>query len=117
MKHRLLPLALVALAAIAYPLAVIASGAPRFPSRAECVHVATKDGDIEAVFGRFDSRRDAEAQVKRVVGLGFKGAEIERDACGRLKVAVHGITTLAVGRELAAEADRVGLRVVLEYVG
>jgi hypothetical protein len=108
-------LAFVVVVALAYPLAVIAGGSPHFPSRLECVHTATKDGNIEAVFGRFDSTLQADAQVKRVVHLGFKGAEPERDACGRVKVVVHGITTIAVGRELAAEARKVGLDVGLEY--
>jgi hypothetical protein len=108
-------LAFVLAVAIIYPVVVLAGGSPHFPSRSECVNTATKDGDIEAVFGRFESRAAADAQVKRVVGLGFKGAEPERDACGRVKVVVHGITTIAVGRELAGEAHRVGLDVTLEY--
>lgn len=107
-------LGLVAAVALVYPLAVVAGGSTHFPSRADCIQTATKDGNIEAVFGRFDSTRDAEAQVKRVVGLGFEGAEPERDDCGRVKVVVHGITTLAVGRQLVDEARRVGLDPTLE---
>jgi hypothetical protein len=107
-------LALVAAAALVYPLAVLAGGSAHFPSRADCVQKATKDGNIEAVFGRFDSTRDADTQVTRVVHLGFKGAEPERDSCGRVKVVVRGIPTLAVGRSLVAEARRVGLEPTLE---
>jgi len=114
---RSLPLLLVVIAALAYPLAVVGGGAPRFPSRSECSDTASRDADIEAVFGRVDRQSDAAALQRRVLHLGFKGAEIERDGCGHLKVLVHGITTLAVGRELAAEAQRVGLHVSLEYAG
>lgn len=117
MRRGWLPLVLVVAAAIAYPVAVVAGGGPHFPSRADCVDTATRDADIEAVFGRLESRADAEVLQQRALGLGFKGTAIERDACGRLKVLVHGITTLAVGRELAAEARKVGLVVSLEYAG
>jgi hypothetical protein len=109
------PLALVLVAAIAYPAAVIGSGAPRFPARSECVDPATKDGDIEAVFGRFDTRTDAAAELRKALARGFKGTQIEADGCGRLKVVVHGIRTLAVGRELMAEIRSVGLDATLEY--
>jgi len=34
---------------------------------------------------------------------------VEPDGCGYLKVNVKGVPTLAVGRELAAEAEKVGL--------
>jgi len=108
-------LALVVAVALVYPIAVVAGGSPHFPSRSECVHTAAKDGNIEAVFGRFDSTLAAQEEGKRVVHLGFKGAGPERDGCGRVKVVVHGITTIAVGRELVAEARKVGLDVGLEY--
>ncbi len=115
MITRLAPLALVLAAGIGYPVGVMSGGAPHFPERSDCVDLATKDGEIEAVFGRFDRRADAAAKLRVVLGRGFTGSEIEGDGCGRLKVLVHGIRTLAVGRELAAEARSVGLNVALEY--
>lgn len=114
MSRRLLPILLVLAAAIAYPVGVVSGGAPHFPERSECVDLATKDGEIDAVFGRFDKRSIAVAKLRVVLGLGFTGSKIEGDGCGRLKVVVHGIPTLAVGRELAAEARKVGLGVTLE---
>jgi hypothetical protein len=114
-SRRLLPIALVLAAAIAYPVAIVSGGAPHFPDRSDCVHLATKDGEIDAVFGRFDKRSDAAARLRVVLGRGFTGSKIEGDGCGRLKVVVHGIPTLAVGKELAAEARRVGLHVTLEH--
>jgi hypothetical protein len=114
-SRRLAPWALVLAAAIGYPVASLSGGTPNFPARSDCVDLATKDGDIEAVFGRFDTRAAAAAHLRVVLGRGFTGSEIEGDGCGRLKVVVHGIRTLAVGREVAAEARSVGLNVTLEY--
>jgi len=114
MRRRFLPWAILVIAALAYPLAVLATGAPRFPSRAECVHAATTDGSIDAVFGRFRARAAAEAELRHVLSLGFNGSEVENDGCGLLKVVVHGIPTLATGRAFLDEAARAGVHASLE---
>jgi hypothetical protein len=114
MRGRLLPWAAIGVAALAYPLAVLAGGPPRFPTRAECVHPATNNQQLEAVFGRFTTQIAAEASLRRVLGAGFTGSQLEPDGCGYLKVDVHGIPSLAVGRSLVAEARRVGLHPTLE---
>jgi hypothetical protein len=111
-----LPWAIVLAAVLVYPLAVVADGGPRFPSRAECVHRASADGALEVVFGRFDNANDASALLKRVLAAGFEGSQIEPDGCGLLKVAVHGIPTLKVGDEVLGEARSVGLEPTLEQV-
>ncbi len=112
---RRLPLLLVLVAAIAYPLATLAGGSPQFPKRSDCVHPAKTDGDIEAVFGgRFARQPDAEAELQRAQRAGFTLAELTGDGCGLVKVFVPGIPTLATGRDLIAEAKRVGLHVTLE---
>ena len=87
------PAVLVVVAALVYPLAVVAGGAPRFPSRSDCVHTARADGDLEVVFGYFDSEADAKPLLDKVLAVGFKGSQLELNACGQVKVAVHGITT------------------------
>ena len=115
-RRAILPWAIVLIAALVYPLAVLAGGAPRFPSRAECVHVAQADGNLEVVFGYFDSEARAQALLDRVLSVGFKGSKIERNACGRVKVVVQGITTLAVGKSVIDEARPVGLHPTLEQV-
>jgi len=115
-RGRLLPWAIVLVAALGYPLLVLAGGAPRFPSAAECVHPARADGDLEVVFGRTDSPTAAATLLDRVLAVGFKGSEVEPDGCGRWKVAVHGIPTLKVGGEVMAEARSVGLHPTLEVV-
>jgi hypothetical protein len=106
----------VLVAALVYPLAVLSGGLPRFPTRAECVHPAKEGVPLEAVFGRYDHRPDAEARLQNVLAAGFKGTRIEPDGCGRLKVDVQGVPSLAVGSDLLAEADKVGIHATLEAV-
>jgi hypothetical protein len=106
---------LILAAGLAYPVGIVSGGRPHFPKRSDCVDLATKNGEIEAVFGRFDKRADAAARLGLVLGRGFTGSEIEGDGCGRMKVVLHGIPTLGVGRQLATEARSEGLNVTLEY--
>jgi hypothetical protein len=113
-KVRILPWALLLVAALVYPLTVVAGGGPRFPSQAECVHPAKTDGNVEAVFARFDSSARAEVLLRRVLHSGFKGTQVEPDGCGLLKVTLHGIPTLQVGRDFIAEAETVGFHPTLE---
>ena len=113
--RRAAPWVAVAVIVMVYPAYVLATeGGPRFPSRPECVTPATADGDIVAVFGYFDSEREAAVVHDRALEVGFTGTELARDGCGRVRVAVGGITTLAVGREFAEQARGVGFDVTLE---
>lgn len=109
--------AIVLAVGLAYPLSVLAGGAPRFPSRDECVRPATRGGDIEAVFGYFDSEQEAVLLRDRAVSVGFQGTDAERDGCGRVRVVVRGIPTLEVGREFVEQARSVGFDVTLERAG
>ena len=114
MRNRILPWAILLAAAVVYPLAVVADGRPSFPSRADCIRPAKTDGNLEAVFGRFATSTRAEAVQRRAVEVGFKGTRIESDGCGLLKVTLHGIPTLQVGRAFIAEARTVGFNPRLE---
>ena len=102
---------------LAYPLATLATGGPSFPTREECVVPATEDGNIDAVFGYFDTESEAAKIRDDALAVGFAGTEMEWDACGRLRVAVGGIPTLDVGRALAEEAKSAGFEVTLEQAG
>jgi hypothetical protein len=113
----IVPWAIALAATLGYPLAVLAGGAPRLPTRSECVHPARADGDLEVVFGRFASAAEASALLQRVLAVGFRGSQVEPDGCGLLKVAVHGIPTLKVGGEVVAEARSVRLRATVEQAG
>jgi hypothetical protein len=114
MRHRLVPwIALLAMA-IAYPLVVLGGGWPRFPTRAECIHPAVHDGDIEAVFGRLTTTAAAKSLRRRAAQSGFKNLEIESDGCGFRKVTLHDVPTLEIGRDFVAEAEKVGFSPRLE---
>jgi len=114
---RLVPWAVVLVVAIAYPVAVLAGGAPRFPSRSECARPAVAGQGIEAVFGYFATERAAAELRDRALKDGFQGTETEQDACGRVKVVVRGIPSIDVGRSFVDEAKRAGFEVVLEQAG
>jgi hypothetical protein len=114
-SNRALAGALVVVAALVYPLIVLAEGSPPFPKRSDCVVSATQDGQIELVFGYFDSVVRATPLRDRVRKVGYVQAEVVSDGgCGRVKVAVDGYTTLAGARDAVGEARGVGLRPTLE---
>jgi hypothetical protein len=104
----------VVVLALVYPLVTLAGGLPTFPTRNDCVHPATTDGDIDAVFGYFDSESEARLVLDRALEVGFQGTELEMNGCGRVRVAVGGIPTLEVGREFVEQARSVGFEVSLE---
>ena len=101
---RLVAATIVAVPLIGYPLVVGADGA-RFPSRADCVRLASpgETGDLDLVFGRRDTPAEAERLLERVQGVGYVDAE------------VRGVESIAAGGEpaqLAREAARSLGRVV-----
>ena len=113
--RRLAPWAVVAVAALSYPLGVLAfSGAPAFPSREDCVAPITGAGELEVVFGYRDSEREALALRDQVLALGFLGTDIERDGCGRVRVSVDDVPSREVGEDVVREAQTVGLEPTLE---
>jgi hypothetical protein len=117
MTRRIVPLILLLAAPLLYVMVVLAGGAPRFPTRGECIRPARADRPIEAVFGRFRDRAAATRQLRRVLDVGFKESHLLGDGCGFLRVAVEQIPSLAVGRDLIAEARAVGLNPTLEQGG
>lgn len=119
MTQRTLRLAVVAIVTVpllGYPLAVTAGETPRFPSRDECARPARSDadGELELVFGRFDSPVAAAAHRDRVVSAGFVGTEVSPDGCGLWKVSNDGIDSYEQGQGTAAEARAVGFEARLE---
>jgi hypothetical protein len=113
-RSRILPWAILLVAAVAYPLGAVADGSPSFPNRADCITPAKHDGNLEAVFGRFATSARADAVLRRALKVGFKGTLVEPDGCGLLKVTLHGIPTLEVGRDFIAEARTAGFNPRLE---
>jgi len=115
---RLAPWLIVVVAALGYPLAVLAfAGAPDFPSRTDCVLSPTGEGEYQVVFGYRESERDAVDLRDRALAVGFQGAEISRNSCGRVKVFVDDVPSREVGEEVIREARTVGLQPTLEREG
>ena len=108
--------ALVAGILLLYPAALLAGGAPAFPSQSDCVRVARsdEDGELELVFGRFDSPDEAQEFRDKVVGTGFVGTEVRPDGCARWKVTNDGIDSFAAGQATGEEARRAGFDPRLE---
>jgi hypothetical protein len=113
-KRQLLPWLALGAIALIYPLVVLAGGAARFPTRDDCAHPATSDGNIEAVFARFSTIEPAESLQKSAAHAGFHNVRVEPDGCGLFKVTLHGIPTLAVGRDFVHEAEGAGFHPTLE---
>jgi hypothetical protein len=114
-SSRWFALAVIAGAALLYPLAVLRDGAPAFPSLSDCVHPAKSDGNIELVFGYYDSMVRASEMRERIAKFGYEGAEVVSDGgCGRVKVVVGTYPTLAGARDAVAEANSVGLHPTVE---
>ena len=112
---RLAPWLVIAIAALGYPLAVLAlAGGPEFPSRADCVLAPTGEGEYQVVFGYSDSELEAVELRDHVLAVGFQGAEVARNACGRVKVFVDDVPSREVGEEVIREARTVDLDPTLE---
>jgi hypothetical protein len=100
--------------ALVYPLVTLATGAPTLPTRDACIQEVTAEGEVDAVFGYFDSELEAAAVRDRALDVGFDGTELAWNGCGRVRVALNGIPTLEVGREFAEQARAAGFGVTLE---
>jgi 4-amino-4-deoxy-L-arabinose transferase-like glycosyltransferase len=102
--------AVVAVVALAYPVAVLAvDGRPRFPSRDDCSdRIAEPTPPFEVVYVRSPSLTEARAARDRLVALGFVDAQTLADGCGRWKVVNLGVQTAEQLRGHLADAHRVG---------
>ena len=110
----LLVVGIVVVPLLVYPLVSLTRGAPRFPTRSECVHAPIRERPVDVVWGRYDDPRDAAARKERIVGVGFLGTEALADGCGRWKVVLEGVPSIEVGREVVREAEAVDLHPTLE---
>jgi hypothetical protein len=110
--------AIVVVVLLGYPLVTLAGGAPRFPTRGECARPATTDDpSLEVVYGRFDDRLAAETLLAEVTEVGFIGAELELDGCGRWKVSYDAIESSEQGEALAEQVRNAGFDARVEPEG
>jgi hypothetical protein len=105
--------AIVAVPFVIYVGTTLADGAPRFPTRAECVH-AVEGQPVDLVYGRFDSPTAADDLRDRVVSVGFTGTEVIGDGCGRWKVVLENVSSIVVASQVRAEAVKAGFAPMLE---
>ncbi len=106
--------AIVLVPLLGYPLVTLAGGSPRFPSPEECVRLPLEGKPVDLVFGRFDDPDSAVELRDRALSVGFIGTEALADGCGRWKVVLENVPTVAVAREIQEEAATVDLRPTLE---
>lgn len=101
--------AIVLVPLLGYPLVTLAGGAPQFPSEQACGRPATaSDPLVDVVYGRLETRETADALLEQVLGIGFTGAEVELDGCGRWKVFYDPIESLDQGEALVEQARAAG---------
>ena len=99
---------------LVYPLVSVSGGAPRFPTRGECVRAPVEGRPIALVWGRYGDPATAEAARARVIKVGVVGTEVLPDGCGLWKVELDGVPSLEVAHEIQREADTVDLHPTLE---
>lgn len=108
-------IAIVLVALLGYPLVTLASGLPRFPTRAECARPATAEApEVQVVYGRLDDPVAAEELLAELTGIGFVGTEIELDPCGRWKIAYMSVDSYDQATALAEQVRAQGFEAVVE---
>ena len=90
MSRRLLVWIVLVASTLGYPLVVLGGGAPRFPSRADCVHPATSEGNVEAacfadelMLEILDSGADPAKSDPHRLMLGAGGRSLAHDSKSR----------------------------------
>lgn len=114
--------AMVLVVALAYPAAMVVGysgqtlpgGLPRFPGTSDCVAAPIPGQRVRFVVGYADSYPEAHALRERAVAAGLRAPEVSQDGCGRLRVFVDDLPTVAAGNALIAPARSVGLEPTLE---
>ena len=69
---------------------------------------------MRVVFGYARAYAEASVLRERALGAGFETAEVARDGCGRLRVFVEKVPSVAAGEQLVTEARAAGLEPTLE---
>jgi hypothetical protein len=118
----LLPWAIVVAAALAYPGSMVVGysglrlpgGPPPFPSADDCVQSPAEGSRVRVVFGYESSYPSALALRARAVNAGFQAVDVAQDGCGRLRVYLDDLPSVAVGRAHVSDAEAAGLDATVE---
>jgi len=97
-----------------YSAFTLADGAPRFPRADDCVKVPVEGERVRVVFGYRATYAEAIALRDRALEVGFQGTDAAQDGCGRVRVYVDDVPSVAVGAEIVQEARTVDLEPTLE---
>jgi hypothetical protein len=106
--------AIVVVPFVAYVGLSLSDGAPRFPTRGECIRPPLEGNPVDVVFGRTEDPISAAELRDRVVSVGFVGVESVPDGCGRWKVVLEAVPDVEIAREVQEEAASVDLDTSLE---
>ena len=114
-RSRIAAVAIVLVAVLGYPLVTLVGGAPRFPTRDECARAATASTeDVQVVYARLDDPVAAEELLRELDRVGFVGASVDFDACGRWKVSYAALESFEQAEALAAQVRDAGFEARVE---
>ncbi|MGH3132201.1 MAG: hypothetical protein ACRDNY_00390 [Gaiellaceae bacterium] len=113
---------IVLAAAVVYPASAfvgysgqtLPGGFPRFPGTTDCVDAPVTGQRVRLVVGYADSYPEANALRTRALAAGLANTELGQDGCGRLRVFVDDLPSLAASRPLVAEATAANLEATVE---
>jgi hypothetical protein len=89
-------------------------GAPSLPGPGDCVLAPRPQRMVRLVVGHAGSYPDAMELSRRARRAGLRSVEMGQDGCGRVRVFVDDIGTVAAASRLAATARAAGLESTLE---
>jgi hypothetical protein len=85
-----------------------------FPGMAGCDAAPVAGANVRLVVGYADSYPEATAMRERAREAGLNDVEASQDGCGRLRVYVDDLPTIAAAEALQVEAQAAGLRPTVE---
>lgn len=114
--------AIVLVATLAYPASMLVGysgqtlpgGLPRFPSTSDCVSASVPGEKVRLVVGYADSYPEAIVLRERAAAAGLRGTQVSQDGCGRLRVFVDDLPTIAAATALMENARSAHLEPTFE---
>lgn len=99
---------------VGYSGSGLPGGLPSFPGPASCASGPAAGENVRVVVGYADSYPEANALRGRAVAAGLAQTEVAQDGCGRLRVFVDDIPSVAASERLISDARSASLEPTLE---
>jgi hypothetical protein len=99
---------------VGYSGSGLPGGGPRWPGVADCVTAPAPGRSVRVVVGYAESYPEANAMRERAVSAGLAGTQVARDGCGRLRVFVDDVASVAASQALVADARAARLDATVE---